>query len=396
MKTLNNTHIVLAISGSIAAYKSAELTRLLRKAGAEVRVVMSDAACRFITPLTLQALSGHAVGVALVDENQEATFGHIALARWADQVLIAPASADTLAKLACGYADNLIGALCLATHAPITVCPAMNHQMWANAATQANCAVLASRGVRFIGPAQGEQACGEFGEGRMEEPMRIVAALQPQDTSLHGKRVLITAGPTQEALDPVRYLTNHSSGRMGYAVAQAAYQAGATVDLVSGPTALTAPLGVTTQYVVSALAMYDAVMALVAHCDIFIAAAAVADYRPLEVQPHKMKKTASTLTVELVKNPDILATVAALPHAPFCVGFAAETQDLAHYAQEKLQHKKLGLIAANRVDLPGQGFHSQNNALSLFWPGGQRELPLTDKHILAQQLVACIAERLPR
>lgn len=393
MKTLHNQRILVGVCGSIAAYKSAELIRLLRRAEAQVRVMMTAAACRFIPPLTLQALSGERVAVELLDAENEARFGHIELARWADQIVIAPASADIMARLAQGMADDLPAAVCLASRAPLVLCPAMNHQMWSHPATQANRALLTSRGVAFIGPTSGEQACGETGEGRMVEPAAIVAALTPVNTPLAGARVVITAGPTQEAIDPVRYLTNHSSGRMGYAVAQAAREAGAEVILISGPTALQPPQSVVTRAVTSAAEMHAAVMEEIVGADMFIAAAAVADYRPATIAAQKIKKEGDTLTVELVKNPDILAAVAALPHPPFCVGFAAETENLADNARAKLARKKLHLIAANRVDLPGQGFHAERNALTLFWPGGARELPLADKTELARQLVACITER---
>lgn len=394
MNTLNQRRILVGISGGIAAYKGAEIVRLLKRAGAEVRVVMTRGATEFVTPLTLQALSGHPVRVELFDAAAEAGMDHIELARWADAVLIAPASANTLARLASGQADDLLSTLCLATRAPLWVAPAMNQAMWAHPATRENIARLVARGVRLIGPAAGEQACGETGLGRLEAPEAIVAALAGgfEGGALAGLQVLVTAGPTREAIDPVRYLTNRSSGKMGYAVARAAAEAGAQVTLVSGPVALAAPERVTCVRVETAEEMLAAVLVAAATCDLFIAAAAVADYRPAAVAGQKLKKSTDTLNLELVRNPDILAQVSALPARPFCVGFAAETEALARHAQKKRMAKGLDMIAANRVG-PDEGFEVDDNALTLFWEGGQLELPRMNKQRLADQLIQQIADR---
>ncbi len=395
MTSLANKRVLLGITGGIAAYKAAELTRLLRKAGAEVRVVMTAAATEFITPMTLQALSGHPVRTELFDPEHEAAMGHIELARWADAVVVVPASADFMARLAAGMADDLLATLCLATVAPLVLAPAMNNRMWQAAATQENHARLLARGVQLFGPAEGEQACGESGPGRMLEPQQILERLDGlfADGPLSGKRVTITAGPTREALDPVRFLSNHSSGRMGFAIAEAAVAAGAQVRLVAGPVSLPTPAGAERVDVVSAAEMLDAVLA--APGDILIACAAVADYRPLQSGAHKIKKEAEQLTLELARNPDILATVSALGEATFTVGFAAETDELERYARDKLKAKGLDMIAANWVGerAAGGGFDSDRNALSLFWDGGGQELPMTSKHELARQLVAVVAER---
>ena len=391
----SDRHILLGVTGGIAAYKSAELLRRLTEAGAEVRVVMTEAATRFVAPLTFQALSGHPVRVALFDEQAEAGMGHIELARWADQVVIAPASADFLARLAAGMADDLLATLCLATEAPISVAPAMNSKMWSNPATQANRDTLLGRGVRFIGPAAGELACGETGAGRMVEPADIVAVLAEglEPDPLAGVRVLITAGPTREAIDPVRYVGNRSSGKMGYAVAAAARAAGAEVTLVSGPVALEAPAGVERVLCESAAEMHEAVMARAAGSDLFVAAAAVADYRPAAPAEAKIKKDAAEFTVELIRNPDILAEVAALEAGPFTVGFAAETDELERHARGKLARKGLDMIAANWVGGEEGGFESERNALHLYWKDGGRPLPMQEKGSLARELVAVIAER---
>ena len=391
----SDRHILLGVTGGIAAYKSAELLRRLCDAGAEVRVVMTEAATRFVAPLTFQALSGHPVRVALFDEQAEAGMGHIELARWADQVIVAPASADFLARLSVGMADDLLATLCLATEAPISVAPAMNTKMWSNPATQANRDTLLGRGVRFIGPAAGELACGETGAGRMVEPADIVDALDEglAPGPLAGVRMLITAGPTREAIDPVRYIGNRSSGKMGYSVAAAARAAGAEVILVSGPVALEAPAGVERVRCESAAEMHEAVMARVAGSDLFVAAAAVADYRPEAPADAKIKKEAAELAVELIRNPDILAEVAALEDGPFTVGFAAETDELERHARGKLERKGLDMIAANWVGGDEGGFESERNALHLYWKDGGRELPMQDKGSLARELVAVIAER---
>jgi len=393
MLELSNKRILLGVSGGIAAYKSAELVRRLREAGAEVRVVMTAGATQFITPLTLQALSGQSVRTELFDARAEAAMGHIELARWADAVLIAPASANTLARLAQGLADDLLSTLCLATRAPLLVAPAMNHVMWEHPATQANIIRLRERGVRICGPAIGSQASGESGPGRMLEPADLIVELAQLFNvgALAGLRVLITAGPTREAIDPVRFISNRSSGKMGYAIATAAAEAGARVVLVSGPVALPPPDRVECIQVESASEMQVAVMARVNDCDIFIGTAAVADYRPQAVAEHKLKKHAAALHLDLERTTDILAAVAALHPAPFTVGFAAETQRLAEHARSKRMAKSLDMIAANWVNVPGQGFAADDNALTLYWEGGEVELPRAAKAQLARSLIAHIA-----
>jgi phosphopantothenoylcysteine decarboxylase/phosphopantothenate--cysteine ligase len=393
MNCLISKRILLGITGGIAAYKSAELVRHLRARGAQVRVVMTQGAQAFITPLTLQALSGQRVHTDLLDAQAEAAMGHIELARWADAVLVAPASADFLARLAQGRADDLLATLCLATTAPLAVAPAMNQAMWANAATRDNLALLGRRGIHVWGPAEGAQACGETGPGRLLEPEALLQCLDGlfAGGALAGRRVLVTAGPTREALDPVRFLSNRSSGKMGYALAAAAAEAGAAVTLVSGPVALDCPSGVTRLWAEDALTMHALVQEQAAAADIFIASAAVADYRPRQVAASKIKKDAATLNLALERNPDILAAVAARPGAPFCVGFAAETDDLAVHARKKRLAKGLDLVAANWVGTSGQGFDSDDNALELFWEGGQASLPQAPKTRLARQLVEVIA-----
>lgn len=395
MSSLTNKRILLGVTGGIAAYKSAELVRRLRSAGAEVRVVMTQAAGEFITPLTLQALSGHPVQQHLLDPASEAGMGHITLARWADVVLIAPASADFMAKLAHGLADDLLSTLCLATAAPLALAPAMNQQMWLNPATQANKKILEERGARLFGPAEGAQACGEVGPGRMLEPARITELTAGIFTtgSLSGARVLVSAGPTREAIDPVRYISNRSSGKMGYALAAAACEAGARVTLISGPTALPAPERVERIDVVSAQEMHEAALTRALHSDIFIAAAAVADFHPAESVTQKMKKSQDKFALSLVRNPDILEDVAALTPAPFTVGFAAETENLELNAQAKRAAKKLDMIAANWVNQPGLGFDSDENELRLFWEGGGKLLTRAPKERLARELIYVIAER---
>lgn len=393
-EALAGVHVLLGVSGGIAAYKGAELVRRLRDAGAEVRVVLTENAARFVTPLTFQALSGHPVRTSLWDESAEAAMGHIELARWADEVVVAPASADLLARLAHGFADDLLATLCLATTAPMSVAPAMNQQMWANAATQANLAVLRERGVRVLGPGSGSQACGEFGAGRLLEADEIVARLverrRPRD--LEGVRFLVSAGPTYEDIDPVRFIGNRSSGRMGFAVAAAAAEAGATVTLVAGPVHLPTPRDVDRVDVRSARQMHDAVLARAGASDVFVAAAAVGDFRPRDIAPHKLKKATrdSGLELSLVQNPDILAEVAALDPRPFVVGFAAETERVEEYARAKLERKRLDLIAANEVGAE-LGFERDDNALLLLWPGGREALERGDKADLARALVARIA-----
>ncbi len=398
MATLVNKRILLGVTGGIAAYKSADLVRRLREAGAEVRVVMTDAACEFITELTFQAVSGQPVHRNLLDTGAEAAMGHIELARWADAVLVAPASADFLARLAQGRGDDLLTTLCLASAAPLAVAPAMNQQMWRNAATQNNIATLAERGVRVFDPAEGLQACGDIGPGRMLEPTELVTLTAGlfATGALDGLNVLITAGPTWEALDPVRGLTNKSSGKMGYAVAEAATEAGAHVTLISGPVALAPPQRVTTVHVTSAQEMYDAVHARIRRAAIFIGVAAVADYRPASVAEQKIKKTAEHLSIELVPNPDILASVAALEPPPFTVGFAAETGELESAARAKLNAKGVDLIAANLVGAAEGGFGADDNRLLLVEHTGSTELALAPKSQLARTLIQHIAIKFNR
>ena len=395
MNPLAFRHVLLGVSGGIAAYKAAELTRRLRAEGAEVRVVMTRAAQAFVGPLTFQALSGNPVRLDILDPTAEAGMDHIELARWADLVLVAPATADLMARLAAGMADDLLTTLALATQAPLVLAPAMNQQMWEHPATRANARLLAERGVRLLGPAAGAQACGETGPGRMLEPGDIVAALLgPRPGSpLAGRRVLVTAGPTREALDPVRYIGNRSSGRMGYALAQALVDRGAQVVLVSGPTALAAPVGLERLQVESALEMHAAVMGRIADQDIFVAAAAVADYRVADPAPHKIKKGQHELTLSLVLNPDILAQVAALPTPPFTVGFAAETERVEEQALAKLRAKGLDMIAANLVGGARGGFEREENALTVIRRDGRLDpLPLMPKARLAEVLTDLIAE----
>lgn len=394
MANLADKKILLGVTGGIAAYKAAELVRLLTAAGAKVRVVMTRAATAFVAPLTFQALSGHPVHLDLLDPVAESAMGHIELARWADLILIAPATADCLAKLRAGLADDLLSTLCLAATVPIALAPAMNRVMWEHPATRDNAAVLQQRGVRLWGPGEGAQACGEVGLGRMWEPAQLLAAVADLfgGEFLAGVKILITAGPTREAIDPVRYISNRSSGKMGYALAEAATAAGAEVILVSGPTAQPAPPVAELVRVDSAAEMCAAVMARIADCAIFIGAAAVADYTPATVPAHKIKKTATEHTLVLTKTQDILASVAALARRPFTVGFAAETDQLEHYAQGKLAAKSLDMIAANRVG-PGLGFDTDDNALFVCWPGGDTRLPLAAKRDIARQLLRLIAER---
>ena len=391
---VSNPRILLGISGGIAAYKSVELVRRLRERGADVQVVMTAAARAFVTPLTFQAASGRPVRSELLDPEAEAGMDHIALARWAERIIVAPATAHVIARLAHGFADDLLTTLVLASATPLFLAPAMNHCMWKHPATRANCALLAERGVIFIGPDKGDQACGESGPGRMAEPADIVARLFPQPRrSLAGRRVLLTAGPTREAIDPVRFVGNRSSGKMGYALAAALTELGAAVTVVSGPATAPPPTGVELIRVESALEMEQAVMARVADCDLFVAAAAVADYRPEVPAAAKMKKHEAALTLRLVRNPDILAAVAALPSPPFTVGFAAETDDLEAHAAAKLALKRLDMIAANRVGGGAGGFESEDNALLVLWPGGRHELPMMPKPKLAAALADLIAER---
>jgi len=394
--SLAQRRILLGVSAGIAAYKSCELVRRLREQGAEVRVAMTEGATHFVGATTFQALSGQPVRVSLWDEGAEAAMGHIELARWAERVLIAPASADILARLAHGHADDLLTTLCLASAAPLYVAPAMNQQMWAHPAVQANLATLRSRGVTVLGPAAGEQACGDIGSGRMLEPHELRDALAGSfgNGALAGLRVLVSAGPTYEDIDPVRFIGNRSSGRMGFAVAEAAAAAGAQVTLVAGPVSLTTPAGIARRLDVrSAAQMREAVLGAAASADIYIGAAAVGDYRPAQVATRKLKKhDGAPLVLDLAENPDILKDLAAAAPHPFLVGFAAETHDVAAYAQDKLARKGLDMIAANRVG-EGLGFEADDNALSLYWPGGGEELPRASKHALATRLVARVAER---
>lgn len=396
MAHLFNRNVVLGVSGGIAAYKSAELVRQLKELGADVRVIMTRGACEFITPLTLQALSGRPVHTELLDTEAELGMGHIELARWADLLLIAPATADLLARLVAGRADDLLTTVALATAAPKMLAPAMNQQMWHDPATRANVATLAERGLRMIGPAEGEQACGDIGPGRMEQPAAIAQAAAALFSSglLAGRRVVITAGPTREALDPVRYLSNHSSGKMGFALARAAVDAGAHTTLVSGPVNLATPDHVHRIDVQSAQDMLRECLVLAPECDIFIACAAVADYRPAAVAGQKIKKGAELITLELQRNPDILATVSASADAPFTVGFAAETTAVLTYARGKLESKGLDMIVANDVSNTAIGFNSENNAVTVLWRNGSRELEQANKATIARELIALIAGQL--
>lgn len=399
MSHLAQKHIVLGITGSIAAYKGPDLVRRLRAAGAEVRVAMTASGTHFVTPLTFQAVSSQPVHLDLLDPAAEAAMGHIELARWADLILIAPASADFIARLAHGHANDLLSTLCLATEAPIAIAPAMNRVMWAHPATQENCAKLKQRGTHIFGPGAGEQACGEMGDGRMLEPQELVEAadaLFARPGPLRGKTVLVTAGPTYEDIDPVRYLGNRSSGKMGYAIAEAARAAGAKVILVSGPVALPAPAGVETVRVRSAHDMHEYVMNHLDGVDVFIGAAAVADYRPTVVSETKIKKNEHEMCIDLIRNPDILRAVATLPDGPYTVGFAAETHDLEQHARKKLAEKRLDLICANQVGGPDAGFESDRNALQLYWRDGARLLSLKDKASLARELIGFIAEQIDR
>lgn len=395
MGTLVNKRILLGVTGGIAAYKSADLVRRLREAGAQVRVVMTDAATEFVSELTFQAVSGQPVHRRLLDAGAEAGMGHIELARWADALVVAPASADFLARLAQGRGDDLLTTVCLASNAPLAIAPSMNQQMWRNAATQSNIATLRQRGVHIFGPGEGSQACGDVGPGRMLEPAEIATQTADlfENGALDGLKVVITAGPTWEALDPVRGLTNKSSGKMGYAVAAAAVEAGAQVILISGPVALTPPERLTLVHVVSAQEMHDAVHAHIASANLFIGVAAVADYRPATVATQKIKKSAEHLSIELVRNPDILASVSALKSPPFTVGFAAQTDNLEAAARSKLTAKNVDLIAANLVGTSEGGFGVDENRLLLVDDTGSTELPLAPKTQLARTLIQHIANK---
>lgn len=396
--SLAQRRILLGVSGGIAAYKSCELVRRLREQGAEVRVVMTEGATHFVGPTTFQALSGQSVRVSLWDAQAEAAMGHIELARWAERILVAPASADLLARLAHGCADDLLTTLCLASAAPLYLAPAMNQQMWAHPAVQANIDLLRQRGAQVLGPAAGEQACGDVGSGRMLEALQLRDAMHDSFADgagvLAGLKVVISAGPTYEDIDPVRFIGNRSSGRMGFAVAEAAVRAGATVSLVAGPVSLTTPAGIAQRVDVrSAAQMQAAVLDAARQADIYIGAAAVGDYRPATPSALKFKKRAGEpLSLQLEENPDILASLSAQTAHPFLVGFAAETHDVASYAQGKLRDKGLDMIAANQVG-GGLGFESADNALTLYWADGELELPRAPKSELAAQLIAQVAAR---
>jgi phosphopantothenoylcysteine decarboxylase/phosphopantothenate--cysteine ligase len=391
---MQGKRILLGVTGGIAAYKSPDLVRRLREHGAEVQVVMTAAAREFVTATTFQAVSGRPVRTDLWDAAAEAAMGHIELARWAQLVLIAPASADFLARLAAGHADDLLSTLCLATEAPIAVAPAMNRVMWANAATRANVATLLQRNVQVLGPAEGDQACGEVGAGRMLEPLELAdraSIMLLGGGPLQGRRVLITAGPTRERIDPVRFISNRSSGKMGFAVAQAAREAGAEVVLVSGPVSLPTPAGVRRIDVESAADMLNAVLGEVDRTDIFISTAAVADYRPAAAAEQKIKKTSDRMDLSMERTADVLATVAARPNRPFVVGFAAETESVEQHARAKLLKKNLDMIAANEVG-HDKAFDCEDNQLIVLWRAGRRDLARASKVTLARQLVALIGE----
>ena len=393
---LTGKRFIIGITGGIAAYKTIELIRLLRKAGAEVRVVLTPAAAEFVTPLTLQAISGNLVSQSLLDPHAEFAMGHIELAKWANAVLIAPASADFIARFSVGMANDLLSTICLATCAPIFLAPAMNQQMFHQSVTQQNLTALKARGVRLIGPNSGVQACGDVGAGRMSEPTEIFTALSDffvQSQDLRDLSVAITAGPTREAIDPVRYISNHSSGKMGFALATAFAERGANVTLISGPVNLLTPPNVTRVDVTSAQEMCQAALKSAVENQIFIGCAAVADYRLAEVSTQKIKKSSEELSLKLIRNPDIISAVAHLSeNRPFTVGFAAETQNLVDYAQDKLQRKNLDMICANDVS-GGQAFNTDENMLQLFWKTGGKTLSLKSKTDLARELATEIVAR---
>ena len=395
MLSLTNKRILLGITGGIAAYKCAELTRLFVKAGAEVRVAMTQAATEFITPLTMQALSGNRVHLDLLDTEAEEAMGHIELARWADLVLIAPATADFIARMARGQADDILSTVVLASSAPTAVAPAMNQAMWADSSTQSNLEVLRDRQYHVFGPATGEQACGDVGLGRMLEPTELVelcAGLFETDF-LAGRHLVITAGPTREALDPVRFISNHSSGKMAFALAAEAVSAGARVTLISGPVPLSTPDRVTRIDVESANEMQQATNVHIEDADVFIGVAAVADYRPAEISPEKIKKTDDAIQLKLVKNPDIISEVAALKSRPLVVGFAAETSDIVKNGRQKLQEKNLDLLFANKAT---DTFNSETIAVTAISPDEERELPAANKHVVARNMLQLIADQLNR
>ncbi|WP_370980460.1 bifunctional phosphopantothenoylcysteine decarboxylase/phosphopantothenate--cysteine ligase CoaBC [Agaribacterium sp. ZY112] len=393
MSSLTNKRILLGVCGGIAAYKSAELIRKLQIRGADVRVVMTPAAKAFITPLTLQALSGHSVRDSLLDPDAEGGMGHIELARWADLILVAPATADFISKLAIGEGSDLLSTLCLASPALLALAPAMNQQMWAAQITQENVSLLEQRGAALCGPAAGEQACGDVGPGRMLEPEELAVKAEAlfECAELSGKTVVITAGPTREPIDPVRYISNHSSGKMGYALAEAAVEAGAKVYLITGPCQLAGPERVSVEQVETAAQMHKSALALAAKADVFIGAAAVADYRIATPAKEKIKKTDNTLTLELTKNPDIISDVASLEQSPFVVGFAAETNHVVEHAREKRLRKNLDLIIANDVSDQSIGFNSDDNAVTLIAESGEQVLGRRNKRLLARDIIQHIA-----
>lgn len=397
MGALEGRKILLGVTGGIAAYKSPDLVRRLREQGAEVRVVMTRSAAKLVAPEVFQAVSGQPVRGDLWDEQAEAAMGHIDLARWADLVVIAPATANVMAELAGGLAGDLLTTLCLVTNAPVVLAPAMNHSMWAHPATRESHATLAARGLHFVGPAEGDLACGETGPGRMAEPTDIVAALpailhSPVAELLSGLRVLVTAGPTREPIDPVRFISNRSSGKMGFAVAQAAAEAGARVVLIAGPVSLPTPPGIERINVETASQMCEATLARAAQADIYIGAAAISDYRPEYVPDQKIKKKSDKLALNLVKCPDVLAAVAALADGPFTVGFAAETEKLEEHALAKLTGKRLDMIVANLVGVD-LGFDRDDNSALVLWEGGRQELSRTSKAELARHILCLVAER---
>ena len=397
--SLSGKNILLGITGGIAAYKCPDLVRHLKKAGAQVRVVLTESASHFVAPMTLQAVSGNAVSKELFDPTAELSMSHIELAKWADLVLIAPATANIIAKMANGIADDLLSTICLATPAKIVIAPAMNQQMYKAAATQQNLATLESRNTLVLGPDEGFQACGDIGPGRMVEPTTIVESINNYflaNSELAGTTITVTAGPTIEELDPVRYISNYSSGKMGFAIAKAAAEMGATVNLISGPVNLTTPNNVNRINVKSAKQMYDEALVLAEKSAIFISCAAVADYRAETIAKNKIKKTddSNELVIKLVKNPDIVASIAGLKeHRPFVVGFAAETNDVKAYALKKLTTKNLDLICANDVSDQNIGFNSDQNALTLYWQNGEQTLPLSSKQQLAKQLLQAVITR---
>jgi len=394
MTDLQDKKILLGVSGSIAAYKSPDLVRRLKERGADVRVVLTASAEKLVSPTVFQAVSGEPVRGDLWDEQAEAAMGHIELAKWADMVVIAPATANVIAQLANGAADSLLSTLCLATEAPLVIVPSMNQAMYRNDTTQTNINVLQARNVRFIGPDVGDQACGDVGPGRMTEPAEIVAQLTQTDAAgaLRGKKVLVTAGPTREPIDPVRFVSNRSSGKMGFAVARAAADAGAQVTLIAGPVSLPTPPGVARINVETASEMFDAAMTAVADKDIYIGAAAISDYRPESVPSQKIKKHSDKFILEMAKSPDLLASISLSDNRPFCVGFAAETEKLEEHAMSKLDRKQLDMIVANLVG-DNLGFDRDDNAATVFWENGKEPMPNMSKSDLARRLIAVIAHR---